>query len=173
MIQKLTIAWPLLLTQQDLFGRFLYECLTWPTNPTGLFWQIFILRLNFTNSPNRIILADFRTHAWLGPLTQQHCYGGFSYQCLTWPTNPTTLFWWILVLMFNLANSPNNIVLVDFCTDIQLGKLTQQHHYGGFLYQRSTWPTNPTRSFWWVFVTKFDLAYSPSKVTLSDLANSS
>ena len=73
----------------------------------------------------------------------------------------------------NLANSPNNIVLVDFRTDVQLGKLTQQHHYGGFLYQRSTWPINPTRSFWWVFVTKFDLAYLPSKVTLSDFASSS
>ena len=139
MIQKLTIAWPLLFTQQDLFGGFSYECLTWPTNPTGSFWQVFIPRLNFANSPNRIILADFRTRARLGPLTQQHSYGGFSYQCSTWPTNPTTSFWWIFVLMFNLANSLNNIILVDFRTNVQLGKLTQQHHSGGFSYRRSTW----------------------------------
>ena len=132
MIQKLTIAWPLLFTQQDLFGGFSYECLTWPTNPTGSFWQVFIPRLNFANSPNRIILADFRTRARLGPLTQQHRSGGFSYRRSTWQTHPTTSFWWIFVQTFNLVNSPNNITMVDFCTNGQLGPLTRQDRSGGF-----------------------------------------
>ena len=113
-------------------------------------------------------MVDFRTSARLGPLTQQHHYGGFSYQCSTWPTNPTTSFWWIFVPTFNLANSLNNIVLVDFRTNVQLGKLTQQHRSGGFSYQRSTWQTHPTTSFWWIFVQTFNLVNSPNNITMVD-----
>ena len=86
---------------------------------------------SWTKSSN-IVPADSCTNTQLGPLTQQHHYGEFSYQCLTWPPNPTTLFQQILVPTLNLAHSPNNIIMVDFCTNTQLGPLTQQHHYGRF-----------------------------------------
>ena len=75
--------------------------------------------------------------------------------------------------MLNLAHSPSNTIMANFHTNTWLGLLTQQHHSSRFLYQCSTCPTHPTTSLWWIFVTKLNLAHSPSNIFMTDLANSS
>ena len=168
MVNFHTNAWFGPLTQQHHYDGFLYQHSTWPTHQATPLWWILVPTLDLAHSPGNIVMMDFHTNVWLGPLTQQHCYDGFLCQHSTWPTHPATSLWWIFVPTLNLAHSPSNIILADYCTNTQLGPLTQQHHHGKFLYQCSTWSTHPATLFQWILVPTLNLAHSPSNIDPAD-----
>ena len=123
---------------------------------------------DLAHSPSNIVMMDFRANIQLGPLIRQHHYGGFLYQHSTWPTHPATSFWQIIVPTLNLAHSPSNTIMANFCTNAQLGPLTQQHCSSGFLYQHSTWPTHPATLFQQILVPTLNLAHSPSNTIMAN-----
>ena len=75
---QLATPWPLLFTQQHLYGKFSYQHSTWPTHLATLLWWIFVPMFNLAHSHSNIIMADFCNKAQLGPLTQQYLYDGLG-----------------------------------------------------------------------------------------------